>query len=191
MPSLLVTGSRLIAQVLDGQSCRLCSPPTLPTAQRPVPVSAAKRVCRRHERLYASHVTSDELDAEVDQAFRDAINEVLLMSPSLKPCILAPSRLGTPVCLALFMRLTTTCCRSPTDHCRQCCKVTRLPPQLWWTSCKSIVKCWRRRVTWPQVACSRFCRSGPCTYAQQATNSAQTWSIPVLPVALDCCLQVC
>ena len=85
MPGLLVASSRLVAQVLNVQSCRLCSLPTVPTAQRPVPVSAAKRVCRQHERLYASHVTSDELNAEVDQAFRDAINEVLLMFPSAVP----------------------------------------------------------------------------------------------------------
>ena len=79
MPTLLVTSPRLTAQVLDGQSCRLCSLPPVATAQRPVPVFAAKRFCRRHGRLYASRFTSDELDAEVDQAFRDAINEVPLL----------------------------------------------------------------------------------------------------------------
>ena len=39
--------------------------------------ATAKRVCRRPEPLRAAHMTSDQLEAEVEQAFRDAINEVL------------------------------------------------------------------------------------------------------------------
>ena len=38
--------------------------------------SHAKRVCRQPHRLHAANMTSDELETEVDQAFRDAINEV-------------------------------------------------------------------------------------------------------------------